>query len=217
MSVPDPSWDDNRKRIREYWPSAQFGAENEPNELRDLWYRTLRNLNQFFLSVALQDVKLNFASHQPELKWVHAAYDRIVESRRNKPSGATPPADRHFVDFEERSRFGPWTVNYSASFATVEEAQRLAQSNGGRVRSLRSGFGETQGQSFADSDARVTAHLKTHSRETIASAIARLRDTGMLSPTPLVGGVDNWPRTVRSLVWSRLDIDAATPQKAAST
>ena len=215
--MDDIRWEDNRKRIREYWPSAQFGAEGEHNELRDLWHRTLSPLNQRLLSEALEAMKLKYASHQPEIRWVHQCYDEIVERRRLKPTGPTQQPDTWFCDWSEPSRLGPWQTNYSAPCRTLDDAQRLAVSKGGRARSLRSDFGEVSGHHLAESDERVLATLRTHPRETLAAGISRLRAQGFLSAAPLVADIAQWNRMVRALVWARIDIDAATPQKAAAS
>ena len=130
--MEERTWQHNEKRIRQMWPNAQWGDEG--NELRAIFKKHLSGLMQNHLYAAIDEVKVNFSSHQPELKWFISAYDRIVDSHRKFESGATRSADKWWVDFERPSKHTGLPYKFSTDALDFKSATAIAASTGGRVR-----------------------------------------------------------------------------------
>lgn len=72
----EPSMNDARKRLTEYWPNADL---NEPT--RKLWYRKLKDKNPSRLLEAMDEVRVKYASATPQLKWILDAYNQLKPER----------------------------------------------------------------------------------------------------------------------------------------
>ena len=184
--MQERTWEHNELRIRQIWPNAQWGDER--NELRQLFKRSLRNLNQAYLFDAIDAVKLKFSSHQPELVWFLKAYDSIAEARNFKPSGATSTPDKWWVDFEAPPKHSPHLMYaYSSDAVDRADAERIAKLTGGRIRN----------HSMIVEQDTTLERLRAMSRESIAYAVKVLRDARMISTKPLSPNVGNWkPATI---------------------
>ncbi len=95
--MEERTWAENHLRIKQMWATAEWGGAD--NALRDIFYRQLSGLMQNHLYAAIDEVKVNYSSQQPELKWFIQAYDRIVDRSRKTESGPSRSADKWWVDF----------------------------------------------------------------------------------------------------------------------
>lgn len=183
--MQERTWEHNEIRIRQMWPNAQWGDTG--NELRAIFKKHLSGLMQNHLYAAIDEVKVNFSSHQPELKWFISAYDRIVDSHRKFESGATRAADKWWVDYERPSKHTGLMYKFSTDAPDLKSATAIAASTGGRVRNY------TQ---VIEQDSLVH-HLKSLPRADIAAAIGALRARGMMSKDQLPSDISQWrPATV---------------------
>ena len=96
------TWEHNEIRIRQMWSRADWGDEN--NELRKMFKKQLRGLNQVYLYDAIDDHKMSSASWTPEISQIIKAYGKIEEARRFRPSGPTPASAKWWVDFERPAK-----------------------------------------------------------------------------------------------------------------
>jgi len=183
--MEERSWEHNEKRIRQMWPNAQWGDEG--NELRAIFKKHLSGLMQNHLYAAIDEVKVSFSSHQPELKWFLQAYNRIVESNRKFESGATRATDKWWVDFERPSRHTGLPYKFSTDAPDFKTAKEIAASTGGRVRNH---------SQVIEQDSLVH-FLKAQPRADIAAAVGALRAKGMMSKDQLSSDISKWrPATV---------------------
>ncbi len=186
-------WQDNEKKIRQLWPNAQWGDES--NELRRIFKRKLSSLDQSILSRAIESVKTNFASHQPELKWFLSAYETIKQSERVVPTGATPCGDRYWVDYPKASRFTGVVAWVSSPAPDYETAKGWAVANNGRVR----------GGSHAEPISDPMDRIRSATRDELKRAIDSLRTDNYISSYPLSSDPTKWDNRTIGSVAARLD------------
>ena len=139
------------------------------------------------LYAAIDEVKVNFSSHQPELKWFISAYDRIVDSNRKFESGPTRATDKWWVDFERPSKHTGMPYKFSTDAPDFKSATALAASTGGRVRNH---------SQVVEQDSLVPL-LMNQDRALVRFAVDALRARGMMSKDQLPSDISQWrPATV---------------------
>lgn len=75
--------------MKSFWPQADLG---EGVELKKLYRERLRNCRPELLELALKEVRANYSSRTPELKWILEKYRRLLRewnSNQNKPAPGT--------------------------------------------------------------------------------------------------------------------------------
>ena len=210
------TWAENETRIRQLWSEAQWGDEN--NALRDLFRRTLSTYVQPWLRDALEQVKQNYSSRQPELRWIAAAYEKIYEARRLRVSGASVGVEKWWVDWAAIGRFGT-LVQFSSDAPSEEVAKDAARVRRGVVRNGSRVVHDFQN---AAADARpvapapralpahevepATISLAKYSRDSIRAVVAHLRAQDLLAKTPLNADPTAWSQDVLRLVRTELDL-----------
>jgi len=90
------TWEIVKEKINGLWPSASWNQEE-----RNLWEKTLYSLDQWALTVALDDVAMKYTREKPALRWVLDSYKQIKTDNR-------PKEDRdqikNIIEEEERHR-----------------------------------------------------------------------------------------------------------------
>lgn len=232
------TWAENETRIRQLWSEAQWGDEN--NALRDLFRRTLSTYVQPWLRDALEQVKQNYSSRQPELRWIAAAYEKIYEARRLRVSGASVGVEKWWVDWAAIGRFGT-LVQFSSDAPSEEVAIAAARERRGVVRNGSRVVHDFQNAArelyLAEpaADARpvapvprgfalrlvrteevepATISLAKYSRDSIRAVVAHLRAQDLLAKTPLNADPTAWSQDVLRLV--RTELDLYTKKETAS-
>jgi len=188
----DIKWDDNEKAIRDLWPTAMY-----PADLKDLIKRQLSRLNQAWLREAIEEVKCKFASHQPELKWWLAAYERI-EARWFKTQPAVTAVRPIIVD-HTRVR-NEKTYEVSSVFFSLEEAVAFARNCGGSIR----------GRRHTQSDDDLRAEIRALPREQISAAVAWLRQRMWIGSEPVSGDLAKWSPALLGAIAGALDVTSRT-------
>ena len=99
----------NLERVLGLWPSAGLTAD-----WKGLFLSRFREVNQDWLRIAIENVKLSKGSHVPELKWFVEAFEerRAAESRKTLAATAQPKSFEDLLDWlrvqqisnEERAR-----------------------------------------------------------------------------------------------------------------
>lgn len=186
------TWAENETRIRQLWSEAQWGDEN--NALRDLFRRTLSTYVQPWLRDALEQVKQNYSSKKPELRWIAAAYEKIYEARRLRVSGASVGVEKWWVDWAAIGRFGT-LVQFSSDAPSEEVAKEAARVRRGVVRN----------GSRVVHDFQIIS-LKKFPLDSIRAVVAHLRAQGLIPTTPLSADTTTWSQDVLRLVRTELDL-----------
>ena len=68
---------DSMALAEQLWPNANWTAA-----LKELWIGVLKDLRQDILADAMREVRAEYTSREPELKWVRAKYGALYEQRR---------------------------------------------------------------------------------------------------------------------------------------
>ena len=186
----DITWEDNEQRIRELHPTAMY-----PPALKALIKQQLSKLNQQWLREALDEVKCNFASHQPELKWWLQAYERI-EAKWFKTQPAVTAARPIIVD-HTRVRSGQ-TYEVSSVFFSLDEAVAFARNCGGSIR----------GRRHTQSDDDLRAEIKRLPRDQISAAVAWLRQRMWIGKDEISGDIGKWSPMLLGSIAGALDVTA---------
>ncbi len=186
--MEERTWQHNEKRIRQMWPNAQWGDDG--NELRAIFKKHLSGLMQNHLYAAIDEVKINFSSHQPELKWFIQAYDRIVDSTRKTESGPSRSADKWWVDFERPSKHTGLPYKFSTDAPDLATANEIAKRTNGRVRNRSK-----------NDEAQSPVHfLLAQDRAVVATAVAQLRQRGIISKDQLPSDISQWRQSTIGFV-----------------
>ncbi len=186
--MEERTWTENQKRIKEMWPTAMWGESD--NALREIFKRHLSGLMQNHLYAAIDEVKVNFSSHQPELKWFISAYDKIVERSRKTESGPSRSADKWWVDFERPSRHTGLPYKFSTDAPDLATANEIAKRTNGRVRNRSK-----------NDEAQSPVHfLLAQDRAVVATAVAQLRERGMIGKGKLPPDISQWRQSTIGFV-----------------
>lgn len=95
------TWDDNRAAINQLWPQCQWSEEE-----RRLLHDDLGSLDQAVLYDALRNVKRNYDTLYPQLKWMLESYRELMSARK-RASTPSKPQERKLdlsIDDEEDRR-----------------------------------------------------------------------------------------------------------------
>jgi hypothetical protein len=77
----------NTEKLKGLWPTALF-----PGDWLELFRNTFEGRNQFWVSEALNRVKLRYSSSQPELRWIAEAF-REIEREQSAATRAKTETD----------------------------------------------------------------------------------------------------------------------------
>ena len=184
----DITWEDNETAIRDLWPTAMY-----PPALKTLIKQQLSKLNQQWLREAIEQVKCQFASHQPELKWWLQAYEKI-EKQWFKTQAPKKCADVIIVD-HTRVRDGK-TYEVSTVFNTIEDAVAFARNCGGSIR----------GRRHAVSDDQLRAEIKALPREQVGAAFEWLRKRAWITKEKVTSDIDKWSPMLLGTISGVIDV-----------
>ena len=186
--MEERTWAENHLRIKQMWATAEWGGAD--NALRDIFHRQLSGLMQNHLYAAIDEVKVNYSSHQPELKWFIQAYDRIVDRSRKTESGPSRSADKWWVDFERPSRHTGLPYKFSTDAPDLATANEIAKRTNGRVRNRSK-----------NDEAQSPVHfLLAQDRAVVATAVAQLRERGMIGKGKLPPDISQWRQSTIGFV-----------------
>lgn len=73
------SWFLNKEKINELWSNCEWTQSES-----DLFTKRLGHLNQDWLAQAIENVRTNFNSSKPAIKWIIDEYKKIQEDARFK-------------------------------------------------------------------------------------------------------------------------------------
>jgi DNA repair ATPase RecN len=103
------SWFLNKEKINELWSTCEWTQSES-----DLFTKRLGNLNQDWLSRAIENVRTNFTSNKPSIKWIIDEYKKIQEDERFK--------DRHKEITEKETSDNEELQSCDADLDTMRES-----------------------------------------------------------------------------------------------
>ncbi len=69
-------WNNNIKKINGLWPDANWTQTES-----EFYRKQLEGLNQDWLDEVIEEVRSNYSSKKPELKWFLDVYKRVMDDR----------------------------------------------------------------------------------------------------------------------------------------
>jgi len=181
------NWETNLERMRQYWPKAKYEEYS-----RELLYRKLSGLNQYYLFEAIEATKCKYYQRTPELHRFLLEYKTIADARAmaSEKMGPTRGAEKWFCDWEKPNAFTGIMCTVSSDCPDEASARAHAARLGGRARK----HGATS------SDPLPKVNLDDYTREQLATAIAVLRGKAWLSAAAMPSDHALWNEHQRGAV-----------------
>lgn len=186
------SWGHNEVKIRQLWPKADFGDQN--NELRKVFRKSLAFLNQVYLHDAIDQHKMTSQSWTPELSQILKAYGKIENQRNVRPSGPTRQIEKWWVDYERPSKHTGLPYKFSTDCPDRTTAETYAKKVGGRVRNYT--------RPIEQDDGLLNLILSTP-REIVRSVVNALRAEKYIV-SPLSSNISEWNQSAIGMVAHRI-------------
>ena len=161
--------------------------------LKELWIDALKGLRQDLLAQAMRDVRSEYTSRDPELKWVRARYGALYEQKfpniRTRENGTRT----WHVSWQRTSKHGVPNAWYGTRADTQEHAERIARENGGKVTCMDPDADTVTEHEVREAHRAALAALSDMPRAQVEGLLERLRSIGFCKGK-LPARLRDWPR-----------------------
>ena len=118
-------FDDIWPLMKALWPHADLGTGHE---LRGLYRKRLGKCRPELLEIALEDVRANYSSRTPELKWILERYRTLYrEWKENTSKGNEAPVEDDGEDIRKEVERDRQRIAFNLSLLTTEEIDELRE------------------------------------------------------------------------------------------
>lgn len=179
---------DSMGLAEQLWPNANWTAA-----LKELWIGVLKDLRQDILADAMREVRAEYTSREPELKWVRAKYGALYEQRHPLIRTRENGTNTWHVSWQRTSKHGVPRAWYGCRVQAEDEAARLAKQQGGKATCMDGDAEQVTEHELREEHRQALAVIFKLPRPEVEAILARLRSVGFCKDQ-LPAQLRDWPR-----------------------
>lgn len=180
---------DNMALAAHLWPHYVWHAE-----MRDLWVNALKGLRQDLVAQAMRDIRADYTSREPEVKWIRARYGLLYGERHPvMPRTRENATHTWHVSWQRTSKHGVPGAWFGCRTDSRDDAERLAKMHGGRVANMDAESDQVTEHDLNCEQQAALEVIEALPREAVERALSRCRSAGFCKDK-LPPRVREWPR-----------------------